>query len=225
MEDRSSRTSIIVALVAIVLIVGGIFLLNQSISGGQNDNEDEGDQDVVIVTPEAEEPDPTNFEECQEAGGFITQGPPEECTFNGQTFVKETTNDEPNPDENTDDQDPTDDPNQEDPTEDPDQDSDPTEPTTPDEDEDTSNDVTLTSDEFTAKLTSINGNETNYTIVESGFENSRWVKAGAPMRLVGISSSFNVNLQVGQVYKFKADISENSEGFQINRIQSVTQVS
>jgi len=39
-----------------------------------------------------------------------------------------------------------------------------------------------------------------------------------------VSSSFNINLQVGKKYKFKADITETNTGFLINKIDSVVLV-
>lgn len=205
MEDRSSRTSIIVALIAIVLIVGGIYLLNQSISG-QKTSTDEDNNEIVVVTTE-EETTPTNFKECQVKGGFIIQGPPQECTISGKTFIEETkvetTTEETIKEEVKTETPATDKDN---PTKDP-------------------TVLKLATNEFTAKLTAINGNESKYTIVESGFVNSKWVKAGSNMNLVGITqSSFNVTLTVGKTYKFKANITETATGFQINSIDTVTQI-
>ncbi len=205
MEDKSSRTSIIVAIVAIILIVGGIFLLNQSISGQQSQEEPE---EEVVVVVEEEEPDPTNFEECRDLGGFVTPGPPQECTLNGSTFVQATNvsnstedaEEVTTPEENTD---TTDDQNPEDQPE----------------------DTELTSNQFTAELTSISGNQSSYKIVQSGFPDARWIVPGAPMNLVGISSSFNVDLEVGNIYEFTANITESDGGFQINSIDSVILVS
>jgi hypothetical protein len=214
MEDRSSRTSIIVALVAIVLIVGGIFLLNQSISGQQN--EEESEDEVVVVNPEEEEeeqPDPTNFAECQEAGGFITQGPPEECTYKGNTFVSEVADEDETPEE------PADEPEEDTPEEDTTEDED-TNDTTEDEDT-TDSDITLSEGEITATVTEVNGNRSKYTVVES---NNSAINTGAPMELVGINSSFGVNLQVGETYKLKVNAVRTDQGFQINSIDSFTQV-
>ena len=88
----------------------------------------------------------------------------------------------------------------------------------------TTTNQTLASNEFIALLQSVNGNQSNYKIVESGLPNAKWLKPGAPMTLVGVSSSFNINLQVGKKYKFKADITETNTGFLINKIDSVVLV-
>ncbi len=228
MEDKSNKTSIIVALVAIALIVGGIFLLNQSISKDRNVEETS-----VVTVPEEIKPKPTNFEECKIAGGFVIPGSPEECTFGGNTFVKTVDNKD-----------------QEDTVSD---EKEIAKPTNFDECKDAGGVIkssqtqeectfegvvfvkpktieqpkpttSLAEDEFIAILESINGNQTNYKIVESGFPNPKWIKPGAPMNLVNISSSFNINLQVGKKYKFKANVTESNTGFLINSISSITEV-
>ncbi len=229
MEDKSNKTSIIIALVAIALIVGGIFLLNQSISKNTNLEDNQ-----VVTLPQKVKPKPTNFEECKEAGGFVIPGNPEECTFGGSTFVKTVNNKDQDVASNE---------------------KETNKPTNFDEckgaggiirsnqtqEECTFEGVTfvkpkttenpkpkpttgLAADEFIAVLESINGNQTNYKIVESGFPNPKWIKPGAPMNLVNISSSFNINLQVGKKYKFKANITESNTGFLINSISSITEV-
>lgn len=223
MEDRSSRTSIIVALIAIVLIVGGIFLLNQSISSQRSTTKEKGDTKTVVVVPE-EEAAPTNFEECRAKGGFIIQGPPQECTYAGKRFVEQTNKTDESKDTTTD----TDKQNDTSSTSSgstsnqPKQPNEPSEPTTPTS---PTTPTKLGPNEFTAKLTAINGNESKYVIVDSGFVNSKWVKAGSNLKLVGINkSSYGVTLTIGKTYRFKANITELPNGFQVNSVDSVVQI-
>jgi len=238
MEDGANKTSIIIALLAISLIIGGIYILNQSLN--KNDLQPVNQTNVASNPPKKT---PTNFQECRDAGGFIIPGPPEECTFNGNTFVKDvstnqntTSNDKSasNTNANTNQQ--------------------PSSPKSfdecvkmsgvvvnqpsgvkactyngvtfvqPNQNSTTTTNQTLASNEFIALLQSVNGNESKYKIVESGLPNAKWLKPGAPMTLVGVSSSFNINLQVGKKYKFKADITETNTGFLINKIDSVVLV-
>ena len=238
MEDGANKNSIIFALLAISLIIGGIYILNQSFN--------KIDLQLVNQTNVASNPPkktPTNFQECRDAGGFIIPGPPEECTFNGNTFVKDvstnqntTSNDKPASDTNANTS------------------QQPSSPKSfdecvkmsgvvvnqpsgvkactyngvtfvqPNQNSSTTTNQTLASNEFIALLQSVNGNQSNYKIVESGLPNAKWLKPGAPMTLVGVSSSFSINLQVGKKYKFKADITETNTGFLINKIDSVVLV-
>ena len=95
MEDGANKTSIIIALLAISLIIGGIYILNQSLN--KNDLQPITQTNVASNPPKKA---PTNFQECRDAGGFIIPGPPEECTFNGSTFVKGASTDESNQNQN-----------------------------------------------------------------------------------------------------------------------------
>jgi|GEM_PF-1505573 len=243
MEDGANKTSIIIALLAISLIIGGIYILNQSLN--KNDLQPATQTNVASNPPKKA---PTNFQECRDVGGFIIPGPPEECTFNGNTFVKDVSTDEGNQNrnnQNTTSSSKSDEggTNQQ-----------PVAPKNfdecvkmsgvvvnqpsgskactyngvtfvqPNQNPATTTNQTLANNEFIALLQSVNGNESKYKIVESGLPNAKWLKPGAPMTLVGVSSSFNINLQVGKKYKFKADITETNTGFLINKIESVVLV-
>ncbi len=254
MEDGANKTSIIVALLAISLIIGGIYILNQSLN--KNDLQPTTQTNVASNPPKKT---PTNFQECRDAGGFIIPGPPEECTFNGNTFIKDVSTSQNNQNQNNQDNQnkqnsPSDSKSDESKTS-----QQPTAPKNfdecvkmsgvvvnqpsgikactyngvtfvqPNQSGSTTNSgnnssQTLANNEFIALLQSANGNESKYKIVESGVPNAKWLKPGSPMTLVGVSSSFNINLQVGRKYKFKADITETNTGFLINKIESVVLV-
>ncbi len=246
MEDGANKTSVIIALLAISLIIGGIYILNQSLN--KNDLQPATQTNVASNPPKK---NPTNFQECRDVGGFIIPGPPEECTFNGNTFVKDISTNQNNQNQNNQNNqnNPSDNKSNENKTG--------QQPVTPknfdecvkmsgvvvnqpsgvkactyngvtfvqpNQNPTTTTNQTLANNEFVALLQSVNGNESKYKIVESGLSDAKWLKPGAPMTLVGVSSSFNINLQVGKKYKFKADITETNTGFLINKIESVVLV-
>lgn len=205
-EKKTNFASILVVIVALVFILGGVYLLNRSINQTNKPSSSSSTETSTVTTPtsdnkQADSTDITNSDTTDSETDDTT----DITTNNGSST---DTNDTQTP--STTPVAPT---------------TTPTAPATSSTTTSPAKPSTITSAELTENqivakyLETLPNNQTRWEIVNCGIKDSKYCRAGSKMRLVDIQRY--TTLTVNKQYMFEAKISDSANGFDIEVINSV----
>lgn len=211
-EKKTNFASILVVIIALVFILGGVYLLNRSInqtndtnktsdnttetSSSNNSPVSTNDKEEETITEDSEDStdDLASTNDSQEPNNNQTSTTPASTSTSNTTASTSTVT---------------------------------TSTTTSTAGTATTSSTStttpvaeLTKNQIVAKyLETLANGQTRWEIVRCGIPNSRYCKAGSRMSLIDIQRY--TSLEVNKEYIFEADISDGESGFQINIINSV----
>ena len=227
----SNRVSLAIAVLAILLILGGVFLLNQSFNGSSaagvrtSQEEETGSlQDRYTVNSA----DTLEEESSNDTAGKFPTETAQEATPTNTTVVE--TPDAREPMDSATDNAPTStsqtSPSTESTPEEPEETQEEAEPTQePAEEEmervDASN---LDMNQFTAEITNISGNQYTLRLTGCGLPNALYCKAGTVLQLYSLTNFTSDAIETGNQYRFTGRFSEDNSGMFIGSLSGMDRV-
>ena len=221
----SNRVSLAIAVLAILLILGGVFLLNQSFNGSSASGvrtaqeEEAGSLEDRYTVNSAD-----NSADTDTAGKFPTTTA-QEATPTSATVVE--TPDVREPMDSTEDDSsttpqttPSTQPKPPQPEE-----SKPAEEPTEDKEEEKPAEMTkLEMNQFTAEITNISGNQYTLRLTGCGLPNALYCKAGTVLQLYSLTNFTSDNIQTGNQYRFTGRFSEDNSGMFIGSLSGMDRI-
>ena len=226
----SNRASLAIAVLAILLILGGVFLLNQSFDSSSsadvvtrqdetsnslqdrytvNNTEDEGSEDIAGTFPSSA----TQADDSTTTSTVVdtpdAREPVEEANSTTSEPVEEpvsqpttTVEEEPEP-------------------ETPAQPEEETEPEPEPERVDATN---LSTNQFTAEITNISGNQYTLRLTGCGLPNALYCRAGTILQLYSLNNFTMDTIETGNQYRFTGRFSEDNSGMFIGSLSGMDRV-
>jgi len=197
-EKSSNKASIVVAVVTLLLILGGVYLLNLNM----NPRSDETDNNTTNMESNEDENESTSLADSDNSD--LNDTPDTDLTEDLADPQDETPNDISISDGTGSSSQP-----EQTPTE-------PEDTTTPQPADPNNQNTTpgaLSPQQMTAVYTGSSGGTSSWEVTDCGVPNAQFCVAGATMSLIGVSDY--TTLTVGQEYLFNANINEIPGGFEI----------
>jgi cytoskeletal protein RodZ len=235
-EKNSNRLSLVIAILAILLILGGVFLLNESFNSSteQTSAKSSLKQQVKVSKTTKDSDTKTDSDQSPIAGTFQTENDDQDTsTTNTNKQTGDTaTSTKVAPKEETSQpattkpvEPPAPTPQQTTPTPAPAPKEEPKAPEAqPVQTQTTNRPATLKVDQFTAKITGVSGNRYTINLTGCGLKNALYCKPGTVLTLYSLNNFAKDTVEGGNEYLFTGNFSEDNKGLFIGTLSSMERI-